>query len=356
MIYRLVVDGPAWYVGCGGKTYTPEMVSAEILKELKAVAETNLGPVTEAVITVPAYFLDAKQTATKQDLYTRCEKAKIALARVGKARITCQHKGNTEVVELDREKLKELTEDLLQTTVTELDLLLQDKGCTPDQIDQVLLVGGPTRPLMVREMLEAKFPGKLNTGVHPDQCVAEGAAWMGHLLLTHPTPVPTPGGEGERPGEGGVTGPGGLVTNVVSHALGVRAYDEHDTLRVFPLIVKDEKLPCDGQDTFSTREHDQRSVEIPIFENEARRKDEIMDPDAGRQIGSVVVEGLPSGRPPGRPIEVIFHFDRSCVLAVKARDVNSGVETSARIEMASSLDEEAKRATRKMLESAKVEG
>jgi molecular chaperone DnaK len=280
--------------------------------------------------------------ASKQDLYSRCEKAKIALARVGTARIACQHKGNSEVVELDRKKLKELTEDLLQTTVTELDLLLNDKGYTPDQIDQVLLVGGSTKLLMVREMLEAKFPGKLNTSVHPDQCVAEGAAWMGHLLLRKP-------GDGGKPPEP----PGGPVA---SHALGVRAYDEHDALRVFPLIVKDEKLPCDGQDTFYTREHDMRSVEIPIFENEARSKDEIMDPDAGRPIGSVVVEGLPAGRPPGQPIEVTFHFDKSCVLAVKARDVNSGVEKTARIEMASNLDEKTKGATRKMLESAKVEG
>jgi molecular chaperone DnaK len=53
-------------VALGGKQYTPEQISAEILKKLKADAEEKLGgEVTHAVITVPAYFTEKQKNATR---------------------------------------------------------------------------------------------------------------------------------------------------------------------------------------------------------------------------------------------------------------------------------------------------
>ena len=58
--------GTAYNVNIDGKNYTPQEISAIILQKLKADAEAYLGaPVTEAVITVPAYFSDAQRQATK---------------------------------------------------------------------------------------------------------------------------------------------------------------------------------------------------------------------------------------------------------------------------------------------------
>jgi molecular chaperone DnaK len=66
MPYKIVKAGEGVKVTIGGKDYTPEEVSSQILSKLKADAEAFLGgPVTEAVITVPAYFNDAQRQATK---------------------------------------------------------------------------------------------------------------------------------------------------------------------------------------------------------------------------------------------------------------------------------------------------
>jgi len=66
MPYKIVKAGTGVKVEMAGKEYSPEEVSAMILSKLKADAETFLGePVTEAVITVPAYFDDSQRQATK---------------------------------------------------------------------------------------------------------------------------------------------------------------------------------------------------------------------------------------------------------------------------------------------------
>ncbi|MBN0372213.1 Hsp70 family protein, partial [Pseudomonas aeruginosa] len=67
MPYKIVAadNGDAWLDVKGTKTAPPQ-ISAEVLKKMKKTAEDYLGePVTEAVITVPAYFNDAQRQATK---------------------------------------------------------------------------------------------------------------------------------------------------------------------------------------------------------------------------------------------------------------------------------------------------
>jgi molecular chaperone DnaK len=277
--------------------------------------------------------------ATKQDLLIKAEKAKCALSKRGKSTIVCQHNGKTATVEIDLDKLLEKTGALLALTETDINRLLNDTGYTLDRIDQVLLVGGSTRLKMVQDMLGKKFGDKVNNQLDADQCVAQGAAWMGYLLSSAESPEQVP------------------VQMVVPHAFAVWAKDENNEPKIYPLIPKDAKLPDEGKssDTFYTASECQTTVEINVYECEARTKKTPLDPDAGRKIGQVIIEGLPECRPAGQQVDVTFEFDSSQRLKVTAKDVSSGKNVTGELNVGSGIDLQKKQAMGKLLDSTEIQ-
>ena len=149
----------------------------------------------------------------------------------------------------------------------------------------------------------------------------------------------------------------GCITDVCSHALGVEAFPEEDKdeTKIYPLIVKDSPLPCSEEDTFSTRHDNQTSICFPVYEMEARSREEILDPDLGRKIGEVVIKDLPAGRPKGQPSEVTFDLDASFCRHVTAIDMKTGKKVEADFDIRSGLDEEKKARTTKMLDGAVIQ-
>ena len=77
---------------------------------------------------------------------------------------------------LTRQRYEELTDDLLERTIEPCRRCLDDAGLKPDQIDEVLLVGGQTRAPKVAETVKKVFGKEANRAVNPDEGVAMGAA------------------------------------------------------------------------------------------------------------------------------------------------------------------------------------
>lgn len=85
-------------------------------------------------------------------------------------------------IPLTREQLNALTGDLVDRTFEICDQVLTEKGISRSEIDEIILVGGQSRMPLVQQKIQSHFGKPARKGVHPDECVALGAALLGDSL------------------------------------------------------------------------------------------------------------------------------------------------------------------------------
>ena len=210
----------------------------------------------------------------------------------------------------DRSKFDELGRDILERCKTPVEKALKDAGLSKGNIDEVILVGGSTRVPAVRNLLTSLLGKPLNETVNPDEVVALGAAVQAgiiageitDLILLDVTPLSL-----------GVETMGGLMTTVIN---------------------RNASIPVKQSEIFSTGVDNQNVVEVHVLQGERQfAKD-------NKSLGVFKLKGIPSA-PRGVPkINVTFQLDVNGLLAVSAREEESGVEQSIKIEGASVLARE----------------
>jgi molecular chaperone DnaK len=383
-------------VQLSGKGYTPPEISAMILAKIKADAEAYLGePVTQAVITVPAYFNDAQRNATKdagkiaglevlriineptasslaygldkkkneiiavydlgggtfdisildvgdgvfqvratsgdtflggddfdqriinwladefkkdngidlrqdrqslQRLKEAAEKAKIELSTLQQTEInlpyvTADASGPKHlVVQLTRAKLEQLTGDLVERSMGPVRQALKDADLKPNEINEIVLVGGMTRMPAVQEAVKKLFGKDPHKGVNPDEVVAVGAAIQAGVL----------GGDVKDI----------LLLDVTPLTLSIETLGGVAT----PLIERNTTIPTRKSQIFSTASDSQSQVEVNVLQGERP-----MAVD-NKSLGRFILDGIPPA-PRGTPqIEVTFDIDANGILNVTASD------------------------------------
>jgi molecular chaperone DnaK len=399
-----------------GKNTAPPEIAAKVLMKLKKAAEDYLGEkVTEAVITVPAYFNDAQRQATKdagriagldvkrivneptaaalaygldkkteeviavydfgggtfdisilevgdnvvqvistngdthlggddvdhlvmdwlvaefkkdtgidvsndkmviQRLKDAAEQAKIELSNVQETTVnlpflTADASGPKHLQKpLSRAKLEQMIKGLIERTLEPTRKALADAKKTPQEINEVVLVGGSTRIPLVYETVKKFFGKEPHKGVNPDEVVAIGAAVQAgvlsgdvkDLVLLDVTPLSL-----------GVETLGGVMTKMIN---------------------RNTTIPTQKKEIFSTATDSQPSVEVHVLQGERT------EARYNRTLGKFHLEGImPAAR--GVPkVEVTFDIDANGILSVHAKDMATGKDQKITITASGGLKEE----------------
>jgi molecular chaperone DnaK len=210
---------------------------------------------------------------------------------------------------LSRAKFEQLVDDLIQRTIPPMQQALKDAGMKPEEVDEVILVGGSTRIPKVQQIVKDFFKKEPHKGVNPDEVVAIGAAIQGAVLTGEQKDV--------------------LLLDVTPLSLGIETLGGVTTV----LIPRNTTIPTRKSEIFSTADDNQTQVEIHVLQGERQMARD------NRTIGKFQLTGIPPA-PRGIPqVEVTFDIDANGILHVSAKDKATSKEQKIRIEASSGLND-----------------
>ncbi len=226
---------------------------------------------------------------------------------------------------ITRAKLESLVRPIVEKCGESIDQAVNDADLTIDDIDKVILVGGPTRMPIVQDYVE-NFTGKMvERGVDPMECVSQGACIQAAMLSGE---ITTTGIIDKTPLSLGIVVVGG-VTSV--------------------MIERLTEMPAEHTEMFSTVMDNQTEVLVEVVQGENRMA------DLNTKLGNFLLDGIQPA-PRGVPqIEVTFEIDENGILNVTAVDKNTGNEESITISSANKMTESQINEARQRAEENEVE-
>lgn len=279
----------------GGEDFTDRLVAA-VLKHSNLHLETA----------------ELRQPFRVARLRQECEVAKRTLFQHPEARVRLpnelgQFDDKPPTFKVTTESFAALTQSLVQRLNAPISKALRDGNRAPEDIHEVLLVGGATRMAVVRDFVRRYFSCEPQMRFNPDEVVALGAAVQAGLMMA------------DRAVEDMV------MTDVCPFTLGVEVVKEFGRQHVAgyftPVLHRNTTIPVSREEVFSTVSENQPEVVIKVFQGESRKvKDNL-------ELGELRVIGIPPG-PAGTPIHVRFTYDLNGILEVEAYVPESGKKFS----------------------------
>jgi molecular chaperone DnaK len=204
--------------------------------------------------------------------------------------------------ELSRTRFEELIADLLTDTIVSVNQVLRDADCRAKDIDKVLLVGGSTRIPAVRHILEAELQQEPSGDVHPDECVALGAAVQAAIVDGLDVDA--------------------VLVDVTAHSLGIAVAVDLGTRlisdRYSVIIPRNSVIPTEKAEVYTTTYDNQRAVDIRVFQGEHHTA------SSNERLGEFRLEGVPPRPAGGVEIIVTFSMDVDGILQVTAEERSTG--------------------------------
>ena len=406
--------GEVLRIKIGERTYTPPEISALVLRQLKRNAERFFGaPISQAVITVPAYFNDAQRQATKdagriaglnvlrlvneptaaslaygldkkkngivavydlgggtfdisilklhdgifeviatngdthlggddidnlliaialddirgdlglelrrsgeavQRIRKAVIEAKIALSSQSSAKLDVDLPGGKKYQrEISLEVFEQMIQPIIDRTVGPCKQALKDSGLKPEQIDEVVLVGGSTRIPKVRRLVQDLFKRVPHTDLNPDEVVALGAAVQAHIL-----------------GGGSEITQDMLLLDVTPLSLGIEVAGGVTD----KIILRNSTVPASATQYYTTQVDGQTNVAIHVLQGERELARDC------RSLARFDLKGVPPMTAGLPRIEVKFLIDANGILRVSAREQRSGQEAEIDVQPTYGLTDE----------------
>ncbi|CCE92399.1 Hsp70 family ATPase SSQ1 TDEL_0E01560 [Torulaspora delbrueckii] len=247
-----------------------------------------------------------------QRIREAAEKAKIALSHTTTTTIDIPFIYENKHIHLTMKEseLDDMTMHLIKLTIDPVKKALKDADVEPEDVDDLILVGGMTRMPKVRSVVKDLFGKEPNTSVNPDETVALGAAIQGGVLSGEIKNV--------------------LLLDVTPLTLGIETYGGAFS----PLIPRNTTVPVKKTEVFSTGVDGQSGVDIKVYQGE---RGLVRD---NKMIGDFKLTGitpLPKGVP---QIFVTFDIDADGIINVSASEKSSGKEESITVIANSGLTED----------------
>lgn len=294
--------------------------------EVKATSgDTKLGG-TDMDNTVMNYLASEFQKETGIDLMMddqavqrlreAAEKAKIELSttlttEINLPFITVAADGPKNLIQtLTRAKLEELVDPIIKKCSGPMQQALSDAKMTKNDVDKIILVGGPTRMPVVQKFVEDYIGKPIERGIDPMECVAMGAAIQGGVLAGEIKDL--------------------VLLDVTPLSLGIETYGNVAT----KLIERNTTIPAKKSQIFSTAADNQTSVDIHVLQGERPMAHD------NTTLGRFQLVGIPPA-PRGVPqIEVTFDIDANGIMNVSAKDMGTGKEQAITITASTKLSQE----------------